>query len=239
MAPIQSVHVKLLLKSLSPAVPNASIGLNYGTGFSTATTADLIDLASHVANSLSTMPSGGTAIIGNFIAPVIARGSGAILWDVYDITGSLAGSRMGSPVAVGSAALSGTPGTNPVPQETAATITLQAPYGSDVEFGPGTRPRARDRGRIYFGPLDSGSLAIEATTNRCLLSPTVRTNLTAWIKSINAYTSVPSTVNWSLCVWSRRNATLKSLVQVSVDDNPDTQRRRGGKAVAKTILSLP
>jgi len=140
---------------------------------------------------------------------------------------------------VSSATLGGTPGTNPVPQEAAAVITLQSPYGADVEFGPGTRPRARDRGRIYFGPIDSGSLSVEATTNRTLLLPAMRTSLTAWIKAINIHTTAPTSCTYDLAVWSRRGAQMKSLSSCWIDDNPDTQRRRGGTHAAKTQIALP
>jgi hypothetical protein len=120
-----------------------------------------------------------------------------------------------------------------------AVVTLQAPYGSDVEFLPGSRPRARDRGRIFFGPLAGQACSLEATTNRTIVSTSPRTDLTAWIKKICVLTTTPHTVVYNLAVWSRKNAVMKSLQEAWVDDRPDVMRRRAGSAGTKTIIALP
>lgn len=159
--------------------------------------------------------------------------------NVYDVSNVLGGGRMGSPYIVSSVAFGATAASGMSPHDAAAVITLQAPYGTDVEFAPGSRPRARDRGRIYWGPLSSSAYAIEAVTTRTILSPACRTDLTAFVKAINVITSTPHTVVWNLGVWSRKNAVMKSLQECWVDDAIDSQRRRGGTAAQKTIVGLP
>lgn len=239
MVALSDLHIRFTFKSLSPAVPNASFALNYFTTFTTMDFTDISDLITKIVATLTVTPPGATQPPANFIAPIIARGGGNLPWEVYDVSTVLSGGRMGSPVLVGAASMPGTPGSTATPQETAAVITMQAPYGTDVEFGPGTRPRARDRGRIYFGPLDGSALSLESTTNRCQITSGARTCLAGWMKSLTVITSSPHTVVWNLGVWSRRNAGMKSLQEVWVDDNPDTQRRRGGTYVNKTIVGVP
>lgn len=239
MALYSNLHIECKMTSLSPVVPNASLNFNYFTTFVTQDITDLSDLINQLATKINAVPTGGTSSAANWIANVMSRSASQMLIDVYDVTSVLHGGRMGSPVLISSKTLGATTASGAAPQEGAAVITLQAPYGSDVEFGPGTRPRARDRGRIYWGPLPGTAYTAEATTNRTLIATGVRTDLTAFVKSINVLTSSPHTVVWNLGVWSRKDGIMKSLQECWVDDNPDTQRRRGGKPVAKTILGLP
>jgi hypothetical protein len=238
-APLQAIHIRLKLTSKSPLIPSPSYDFSYFSNSASPTIADVTQVAQNVAASIALIPAGGTNAPTRYLSPVISIAANAHLWEVYDVSNHLDGTPAGSPVALGSFTISTVGATGSCPEGSSAALTLQAPYGSDVEFAPGTRPRARDRGRIYWGPL-SATLSYNSDTNgRTTLGPAISVDLPHWIKAIAGYTSAASGIVWALAVWSRKNAGMKQLAEVWLDDRPDYQRRRGGKAGSKTILSLP
>lgn len=239
MAPLQNLHIRIKFTTLSPLLDPPSFDLSYFTTFTTQDATDVAALVSNIHTSLTTIPSGGANTPAQWLSSTLSRAVNGVLYDVYDVSSHLNGSPAGSPYLIANYQLSSTTSSTPMPEQVAAVITLQAPYGTDVEFLPGSRPRARDRGRIYFGPLAGQACSLEATTNRTIVNAAPRTDLTRWIKSICVYTSPPHTVVWNLAVWSRKNATMKSLQECWVDDRPDVMRRRAGLAGAKTIQALP
>jgi hypothetical protein len=125
-----------------------------------------------------------------------------------------------------------------LPEGVAAAITMQAPYGTDVEYAPGARPRSRDRGRFYFGPLNQQCLLKEADGSSSWTIP-FKNCMTQWLKVLNAFTSTAHSVNFLLGVWSRQNAIIKSLAEGWLDDRPDYQRRRAGVEGSKQTILLP
>lgn len=169
------------------------------------------------------------------MSPCIDRTTPATL-RFYDITAHLGGTPVGSPYHIdvltsgGSPASSGTP----LPSEVCICLSFHSAYGADVEFAPGARPRARDRGRIYFGPLNIDVISLDAngsarphsqmkdTLNQA--ANTLRDNLDA------------AGVRWT--TWSRRNAAVWPVTDCWTDDAFDTQRRRGERPTSKSILHI-
>jgi hypothetical protein len=235
----QYIHLSVKFPAISPLIPTTSIGFNYFSPTGNALGNDVADLATHVTNSLSILPTGATNKPCDYISAVMSRAANAGTVEAYDVSNNLDGTPHGSPVAIGSFTLGPVTGGLGSAEGLAAVITLQAPYGLDVEFAPGARPRARDRGRIYWGPLASGNCTSTDVNNRVYLIPQCRTDLTAWIHSINTYTTTPSSVVYDLAVWSRKNKMMKALSEVWIDDRVDYRRKRAGKAGAKTVVTLP
>jgi hypothetical protein len=216
-----------------------SWSLHYQTVATAAQGTDVQDLVNFVLASLNAIPTGATAAPVKYLSSALNGAAGASLWEAYDVTGHLNGSPAGSPVLMGSWGATALGISGAVPEAACATVTMQAPYGTDVEFAPGTRPRARDRGRIYWGPIGgTTSLSVDAN-NRTIIIPACRTDLGLWIKAINAHTTIPSNIPYTLAVWSRKNALMKGLAEVWVDDRPDYQHKRAGQASTKTITALP
>lgn len=149
--------------------------------------------------------------------------------DYYNITGHLDGTPHGAPLETRDFTLS-TVGATAMPQEVAVCLSFRGNYEADVEFGEGTRPRARDRGRIYVGPLATTVANVDGTTGECYVSESFRETLA---NAGDALRGDPDTV-W--CVWSRKNETMIPVVQVWVDNGFDIQRRRGNQATARTTL---
>jgi hypothetical protein len=235
--PLTSILVRSTFTSLSPIVDNVSQDLSYVATIGVAAQADVISLVSQVGASYSTLPAGATHTAAYYIGPVMSATANAHLIQAYDITTHLDGSPHGSPVVVSTFGLTGTRSAAALPEGVCAAITLQAPYGSDVEFAPGTRPRARDRGRIYFGPLSASGVTTDAS-QRVIITAAAGADLLKWIKSINTLTT-PGGTTWVLGVWSRKNAGIKVLQEAYIDDRPDYQRRRTDQSSARYVQLLP
>jgi hypothetical protein len=185
-------------------------------------TLNMTDAADAIEAFYNTIPSGLNAVAG-WLNASRSRASNACSIRYYDIIGHLDGSPHGSPLATSLFTLGAqASGGGALPAEVACVLTSQAAYGSDVEFAPGARPRARDRGRLYLGPLTSAAVHLDSTTQRA----SVNTQLIAsWQAAGAALKALASSVGWS--VWSRRNAILKLIIQGWVDDAFDTHRKRG------------
>lgn len=239
MVAFSNLHVRIELASLSPVLDNVGLDLSYFTTFVTQDITDVSSLVTQITASFNAIPSGGSNKPCVYVGNTISRATNACMVNVYDVTTHLNGTPAGSPVLVSSFTMPTSGSVNGPPEGVCAAITLQAPYGTDVEFAPGTRPRARDRGRIYFGPLTAPAITSEATTNRQVLSTSVMGDLTKWIKAINVITTTGHSCLYNLGVWSRKNAAMKSLQEVWIDDRPDYQRRRADQGATRTILGLP
>jgi hypothetical protein len=158
----------------------------------------------------------------------------------YDVTTHLDGSDAGSPLRIGFLDLLGAPGTGTysglnLPAEVATCLSFHSAYGSDVEFGVGSRPRARDRGRVYIGPLNGASINIEGTTHRAIVGTEIRDALIHAAQAMRA--ALAPDILW--CTWSRKAARVGPVTHCSVDDAFDTQRRRGERALSAVGLDLP
>jgi hypothetical protein len=188
------------------------------TGLPSST--DLENLTVDISNFYNVVPSGHNALAG-FIAPCISRTAFASKIKWYDLTGHLDGSAHGSPFATTEFTLSdAVSGAQGLPSEVAVCMSFRAGYGSDPEFAGSTRPRARDRGRIFLGPLTK-SVCEEVTNSRVRVSQSFRETVIDRAEALIAST----TGAWS--VWSRAAGTLDPVVAAWVDDAFDTQRRRG------------
>jgi hypothetical protein len=174
---LQNLHIRIKFTTLSPLLDPPSFDLSYYTTSSAQDINDVLDLVTKISTSLTTTPSGGSNTPSQWLAPTLSRAANAVLVDVYDVTAHLNGSPAGSPVLVTNQQIATTTSSIACAEQVAAVITLQAPYGADVEFLPGSRPRARDRGRIYYGPLAGSGLSQESVTNRTYVSTVVRTDL--------------------------------------------------------------
>lgn len=183
--------------------------------------------------------TGGTGLtVASFLGPQLSR-SVVPVFRHYDLDGHLSGGALGSPQRVQPmVALGAGNGGTGLPSEVACCLSFNGAYGSDPEFGPGgaTRPRARDRGRIYLGPLSaSGCISIESTTQRPKVSDNLRETVVAAALRLSAFAGLPAF--WS--TWSRKAGTTHQVVDVAVDDAFDTQRRRGERANIRTTAAVP
>lgn len=206
-------------------------------GDTTPDTGLMVDAAVSFYNAVGT---GMTNTISAYLAASVSRAANACTAKVYDISTHLNGGPKGSPVYVrnftlASAALS----TSGLPAGACSTLSFKGAYGTDVEFGTGARPRARDRGRLYIGPLCTSAVDTETTSNRVKLTTAYMANL-ALSAEHNILNGTNGTAghlfNWN--VWSRKNAALKVVTDGWIDDRPDYQRRREDLGLHTELFSL-
>lgn len=223
-----TILVKSILESLDSTVDNASIGLVFD-GSGTTSFGGLAPVFTALETFWNSTYLTQSASIAHYISEVMSRSTNASQMEVYDITGHLDGSPHGAPVAIHNWTLGTTDNTTSYPEGVAATVSFRADYGTDVEFGPGTRPRARDRNRVYIGPLNGYAFTTDVTTHRCLLDPTFVSNLLKALNGISQTIDL-SGGDWNLRVWSRKNAGVKVPTTGFMDNRPDYQRRRSDPA---------
>lgn len=182
--------------------------------------ADFVAIKDALADFYNTAPSGHNAIAA-MISPCIDRVA-PVQIKQFNIDGHLNGTAHGSPERVDTFTL------EPVitsgfgyPSELAICLSFHGLFGDDTEFGPGTRPRSRERGRVYIGPL------VRTTGDEDSITRRIFVNLSARESVLDAGIRLRGTAGVQWAVWSRKNAVLKTVAGCSVDDAFDVQRRRG------------
>lgn len=203
----------------------------FKTGATAPTQTEIDDCIALVDYFYRGVPGAGINIPSSYISETINRAATHLI-EVYSITALGLGSPIYSepwlgPVTAGFA-------TN-LPNEVAAVLSFHATLVGTVEEGPGgTRPRARRRGRIYFGPLGAGALDM-ADPNPRLNADFLTVLRTAGgnLRDGSALEGTP----W--CVWSRVDEELRVVTGGWTDDEPDTQRRRGNTASTRVTWGNP
>lgn len=176
--------------------------------------------------------TGGGAKLHSLLSPELGSDTIAPRVDLYDLTGHLDGSAHGAPVFGSDMTWTGFPGAGFAhPGEVAICASFHSAYGADVEFAVGGgRPRGRDRGRVFIGPLHGNTAAMDTNGTARVITSAQTTVIQAMTRLANAG------VAWS--VWSRSSASLKPVVGGFVDDAFDTQRRRGTRPTARQTFAI-
>lgn len=190
----------------------------------------LTDIETRIEAFYNVTPTGGTHPLAFYMSGALSRAVRPVIRH-YNLDGHLDGSPHGSPVRVTNwgSNLGSVGGTQLLPGECAGVITFVADLTGIPEFGPGTRPRSRHRGRIYLGPLTNAALSV--SSNRAILDPTfVQDAGKAALELIGPADPL-------LQVWSRKLAVTNDVVSIEVDDAFDTQRRRGERAVSRVVFT--
>lgn len=143
-------------------------------------------------------------------------------YELYDISAHLNGSPHGAPFAMGSMTGTIDIGGVGLPAQCAAVVDYHADLTGISEFGPGTRPRARRRGRHYHGPIQTADLAHAPTSNSAVWGTTLLTDLASGYSALKAAVGVG--LEWD--VWSRKDAAVYPVVGGWIDHTVRTQRRR-------------
>lgn len=167
----------------------------------------------------------------------IDRGTNLSKIKWYNLDGHLDGTPHGSPAHIRLWTLDNAGGAlGHMPAEVAACLSFNSDYGTDPEESGGTRPRARDRGRVYI-PVNAGALGEITGFGNLEFLPAFRVDLTVAAKRLHdqANAEAPA-ASW--CVWSRKNAQIHEAVQAWVDNAPDIQRRRGFKPTVRTTTTF-
>jgi hypothetical protein len=186
------------------------------------------DINAALSDFFNVAPAGGNTLASRMSSSISRTAPTSV--NIYDLTGHLDGTAHGSPVATRVFNLGAHAGTGPdLPEEVAICGSFRTLYATDAEFGAGTRPRARDRGRIYWGPLTSDVITQDSGTMRVRVKDTVRNDFVAKMAHLR---DTPTDFSWA--VWSRKNQTTDPVTNVWCDDAFDIIRARGEKAIVRT-----
>lgn len=215
--------------------PSSNGFVFHGSGATDFT--NIADVFTAVKAFYTTAGTGGTNPIAHYMAQSFDFGANACTIEAYDITAHLDGSPHGSPVAAQNWTFSVPGAPNSLPTGVAACVSFRADYGTDVEFGAGTRPRARDRNRVYVGPLNETCIENEPATLRARFTPAFITDCLAALFDLSKVIDETGD-DWVLQVWSRRNAAVKLPTVGYMDNRPDYQRRRSDQGATKTNRAL-
>ena len=114
-------------------------------------------------------------------------------------------------------------GTTNLPRENAIVLSFKSTTAS------GVNPRRR-RGRIYIGPLITNAIAESNGDMR--VSGTARTNIGSRAVALKT-AALAANSPWS--IWSPTGNIVSSVNDGWIDDAVDHQRRRGTRAVQRTV----
>lgn len=204
------------------------------------------DVATKIGTMYNTAPDAGGGYpnaIGRFLARSFDRAANRCMMKFYDITAHLDGSPHGSPVLQVPWTLPAVGDDSSQPAETALAVTLRANNWEDQpvetpdsgDVGPEVdRPRARYSGRMYFGPFiltqstyDAGWMSRPSDHLRNALAKTV----------VRFHQELFADGGGALVVWSRKDATVRDVADVQVDNAWDNQRRRGAQPTNRLTLA--
>lgn len=187
--------------------------------------------------------------IAKRISPVISRTVNCEV-SLFDITGHEDGSPHGSPFYRAARHNLGpvASGATAVPSEVAVVATLEtaargvvATEAVNIVAGPDEpatyRPKSRNTGRVYIGPLSTEAIEIVSGTAR--VKQNFRQIITTKFRDLNiAFQALGAQNPHRVGVWSRADAIVREAAWVSVDNAFDTQRRRGEKASLRDRSSI-
>lgn len=221
--------VTLNKKSMIPkdAVQNR---FAFTTGTVPASVAELAEISSLIDNFYNAAQSTGVGVT-HWMASSLNPANNSHSIDFYDLTGHLNGTSHGSPFRTEPFTLAGLPANEGLPDECAICISYHSDFGVDRESVGNTRPKARDRGRMYIGPLATGCVSIPDPNKEAVVTPNC---LSTMRDAMSTLVVNPNLVTW--CLWSRADAALKPVVGGFVDNAFDVQRRRGNAASNRLVV---
>lgn len=127
------------------------------------------------------------------------------------------------PVAEGTWDLTTTPSASALPQEVALCLSFQGDPESGVS-------QARKRGRVYIGPLGQNTIASTGRPSSTFVTTLATAGDTLLTSSVASGT-------WDWTVHSATTGDNSVVTNGWVDDEYDTQRRRGRIATSRTVFS--
>lgn len=195
--------------------------------------------SSHIAELLTefyaTPVPGHADPIASYLSKAIIPEPDPVI-NIYDADAT------GSPIAVESILGFAPAGHVPsLPHEVALCLSFHGDVSALGEEGPvdpvtgkKTRPRARRRGRVFIGPLSSSALAaVNDVPGRPLPELVTMISLAANRMMIDSSGLAPG-MKWA--VHSRKTGEMHDVVGGFVDNEFDTQRRRGGVSTSRVLF---
>jgi hypothetical protein len=250
----QVVHARVQFATADTLMKNSSFGLTFeATGSDPAITVG--DLHTTLVDFVNGVSEAMTHPLAWYLSSDLSRIANASQIEYYDVTANLNGSPTGTPFATMAFTLGAAGGDAPLPGELAVVCGFRAGYGTDLEHGASgpeptdhraieegaptthtgkSRPRARDRGRLYLGPLDANVLLTSSGSGPDYagkLHPAFTANMSIALDSVLNTNFMGAAQQFNAVVWSRAAAAVKQVAFYYVDEGIGVQRRRASTAV--------
>lgn len=182
--------------------------------------------------------------MGGYLSPDLSRATNAVRLDYTDVTAHLDGSPAGTPFRTDFLTLVASVGGFPLPPQLSAVLAYRRDYGSDLEHGgivtektpesaqddgaPAThtgasRPRARDRGRMYFGPLCS----LTAGPGGGALASTFTADAGPSFNTLFDTQNSTAHNQFNVVQWSRAAASVGAVRHYFLNESFGVVRKRG------------
>lgn len=166
-----------------------------------------------IDNFWNALASGQSLPLSEYFSSLYSRVAGSATLEWYDITNHLDGSPAGAPFRVDTGHLSHAAGASgDLHPSLCGVLAVRRDYNSDQEHAGSTRPRARDRGRLHIGPLNS--LCMDDGTGKC--DVTFANDLIAAAKGLAQTKNALSANQFNWVQWSRKNASVANITEVAV-----------------------
>jgi hypothetical protein len=224
------------------AKDNAVNTFHFGKDIGLTTEAERNDIGTALVAIYNIPFAGADSAISRVIHPAMSRGVFNNDVDFYEAVGI--GGPFGSPIhnftwTLGPVAAA----TSAYPAEVAITASFRADYNNQPENVPGglpgpagdTHPRARRRGRVFIGPLNTGCAEVPAGTNIVRPHTTFRTGLVNAMDNLHLE-ATNTGVKWK--VYSPTAGTLLDVVAGWVDNEFDTMRSRQLQPTLRTEMTF-
>lgn len=167
---------------------------------------------------------GADKTLGSYMASAINRAPSACGLVAYQV--DLPTGELGDPIGGAVFTMTGQElGTSDLPLEVAVCSSYAASGGVGIAS-------SRRRGRVYFGPINTAVLS--TATELPTVDSTFRSRLA---DASNTVLEDSTTEGWPWAVWSRADAAAHPIVRGWIDNEFDTQRRRGVSATSRTSWS--
>lgn len=195
-----------------------------------------LDMQQAVADFFTVTQTTAARSVGSFIAGHVDRSAQACRLRVYDISNTLDGSPHGSPIGTGYFTMPAATAAPNLPAQCAGVLTLRssAALNAPVEGPADTRPRARQTGRLYVGPLAQDAVTGSTTTPARLSTSFRNTVLEAAEKLQDDL--VDGDYQWG--VWSRANQQVVNINRVEMDDSVDVIRSRKLRPTVRDVRTF-
>jgi hypothetical protein len=176
-----------------------------------------------------------TQPVCHYMSNDLDRTSNSALIEWYDVTAVLNGNPAGSPIRQDMFTLGAGSALQSLPPGCACCVGYRTDYGGTPEFAPGSRPRARLRGRFYVGPLTIGA----NTASGGLLQPGLIDSLGFSFQHMARTQNTGAANQFRLVQWSRKAAAVHPITNYFVDEACTYQRRRADDTANRVHDWLP
>lgn len=179
---------------------------------------------------------GGAAVpLASYLSHELSRSALASRFAYYTVEDL--GEDAGSPQVVNDWTLDpGAASVASLPAEVAVVLSMNATLTDVPERVGATRPAARRRGRLYFGPLTTNAMAAgvgSATVQRPSDALQDELRAAAWQLHDSAADIMALNAGLFWSVYSTADLAARTIVAFSTDNAFDTQRRRGSAPTAR------